>query len=506
MERFSAWLAVAKLDSKKHQLEGMKWVLERESNPTVGPPGGFLCDEMGLGKTVMMIGAIMTNFKLHNLIVVPRALLQQWGAIILKWCGHKVLVYHGYKAKSVKITDLVNAPIVLTTYGMIATRKAKDYKSLLWEVEWDRLICDEAHHLRNAKSNMHKGARKLKASIKWMVTGTPINNGKKDFFNLCCIQGLDLTFRDIGSVDTAREIIRETVLRRTKKQVGIKMPARNTHRIGVKFESPAEESFARNIHNLMGFAPVTAENVNAIIQRLGDDTSPLPIFMLMRQVCVMPDLATDLLIRRGQRVDFDFAASPVVSPPTSSKIAAVVAQVLANRASGKRKLIFCQFRREIQEIKRRLTAEGMRCAFMDGSISKKERISVLAGPLAVKDWSEILMCKSLQPKCELISKLIDQWLTPDVLIVQIQTACEGLNLQHFAEIYFTTPHWNPAVEDQAIARSHRIGQKQDVDIYRFITTFSARDKDPTDVRKMSLDQYCERVQDVKRDADKLLQY
>ena len=80
MERFSAWLAVAKLDSKKHQLEGMKWVLERESNPTVGPPGGFLCDEMGLGKTVMMIGAIMTNFKLHNLIVVPRALLQQWGA------------------------------------------------------------------------------------------------------------------------------------------------------------------------------------------------------------------------------------------------------------------------------------------------------------------------------------------------------------------------------------------------------------------------------------------
>ena len=116
------------------------------------------------------------------------------------------------------------------------------------------------------------------------------------------------------------------------------------------------------------------------------------------------------------------------------------------------------------------------------------------------------MCRSLQPKYELIAQLIDPWLTPNVLIVQIQTACEGLNLQHFAEVYFTTPHWNPAVEDQAIARSHRIGQKQDVDIYRFITTFSARDKDPTDVRKMSLDQYCERVQDVKRDADKLLQY
>ena len=505
MTRFTKWLAKAGLDSKQYQLDGMVWILNRELNPTIGPPGGFLCDEMGLGKTILMLGTIISNFKSHNLIVLPLAVLEQWRSVIFKFCGHNALVYHGYKAKTTKLADLIAAPIVLTTYGMIATRKNKGYKSLLWQVNWDRLICDEAHHMRNAKSNTYKGALKLKASIKWMVTGTPINNKRNDFFNLCSVQGLDVTFRNIGSVDAAREIIRETVLKRTKKQVGIKMPDLNIHRIAVPFESPGEESLALNIHNLMGFAPVTAENVDMVIRQLGGADGVLPIFMLMRQVCVMPDLATGLLVRRAHRLDFDLDAFPVVRAPTSSKIAAVVSQVMDNRSSGKRKLIFCLFRREIREIESRLTARGMRCAIMDGSTSKKERKSVLSSPMPKKDWSEILMCRSLQPKYELIAQLIDPWLTPNVLIVQIQTACEGLNLQHFAEVYFTTPHWNPAVEDQAIARAHRIGQKQDVDVYRFITTFSDRDEDEDGrVRQLSLDEYCAHVQDVKREVAKMI--
>ena len=87
------------------------------------------------------------------------------------------------------------------------------------------------------------------------------------------------------------------------------------------------------------------------------------------------------------------------------------------------------------------------------------------------------------------------WITYDVLILQIQTACEGLNLQHYAEIYFTTPHWNPAVEDQAIARAHRIGQKKPVNVYKFVTTFSKIDGESDQI---SLDQYCINVQNVKR--------
>jgi len=133
-------------------------------------------------------------------------------------------------------------------------------------------------------------------------------------------------------------------------------------------------------------------------------------------------------------------------------------------------LVFCQFREEIRTIQQKLEEQGFRVSIMDGSTPKKERTVALA------------------PGAE----------SPEVLVVQIQTACEGLNLQHFSEVYFTTPHWNPAVEDQAIARAHRIGQKDSVEVYHFITMFSGVDDE-------SLDEYCAKVQDTKRDAMKMIQ-
>ena len=90
-----------------------------------------------------------------------------------------------------------------------------------------------------------------------------------------------------------------------------------------------------------------------------------------------------------------------------------------------------------------------------------------------------------------IAKLVGGYLQYQVLIVQIQTACEGLNLQQFKEIYFTGPHWNPAVEDQAVARCHRIGQKDEIDVFRF--TMAAFKVGP------SLDLYIQKKQGLKRE-------
>ena len=85
--------------------------------------------------------------------------------------------------------------------------------------------------------------------------------------------------------------------------------------------------------------------------------------------------------------------------------------------------------------------------------------------------------------------------TCDVLILQIQTGCEGLNLQQFSEIYFVSPHWNPAVEDQAVARCHRIGQNEAVDVFRFAMKGFDEDENTK-----TLDSYSASVQDVKRDV------
>jgi SWI/SNF-related matrix-associated actin-dependent regulator of chromatin subfamily A3 len=131
------------------------------------------------------------------------------------------------------------------------------------------------------------------------------------------------------------------------------------------------------------------------------------------------------------------------------------------------------FTKEIEVLKKLIEKAGISAETVCGSTPKKLRKERLRTPEKVEDG-------------------------PEVLIVQIQTACEGLNLQHINEIYFTTPHWNPSVEDQAIARAHRIGQEKEVDVYRFVSKFQNK-KDDTSI---TLDEYCMTVQEKKREIAK----
>ena len=491
---FSAWCQQKGLDTKEHQLDGIEWVLNRERNPTLGSAGGFICDEMGLGKTILMIGAMVLNPKAHNLVVLPKSLLDQWLDAVCRFSAldsEDILVYHGASGRAASAEDIADYRVVITTYGMIATRKAKGgrpaYRCPLWAQQWDRIIYDESHHLRNSSTGQFLGATYLQGSINWMVTGTPINNKKGDFYNQSVIQGSGAHFTP--QMAAIRRIINAIVLKRTKKQVGIKMPNLNEEIIEVEWQSPEEEMFVRNVHNLMRFAPVTARNVDNVIQHLGSMyQSVFPVFMLMRQACVKPSLAYNALMRRGMTQDMEIVQN-LVRPNTSSKIKAVVDKVVENRRTGKSKLIFCLFRAEMENIAMELREEGFNPAIINGSTTKKQRRFALQAGLKNDEWAEIA------PQLpEDICGHINSYLSPNVLIAQIQTSCEGLNLQHFAEVYFTTPHWNPAVESQAIARCHRIGQKKDVDVYRFVTAF----EDAEDEASMSLDQYCMEVQRIKK--------
>ena len=132
---------------------------------------------------------------------------------------------------------------------------------------------------------------------------------------------------------------------------------------------------------------------------------------------------------------------------------------------------------------------------IDGRSTKSEKKYALQTVITGSDWLDIMMNKKILNinTVNMIPELVRSFLVPDVLILQINSCCEGLNLQHFNEVYFTSPHWNPAVEDQAIARIHRIGQKRNVHVFKFITSSKNLNAACT------MDEYCNIIQECKRE-------
>lgn len=225
VQNFHAFIKRAQLDAKPHQTEGVRWCIANEidEDPLQGVQGGIVSDEMGLGKTIMMIGLMIANFKNQTLIVLPVALVDQWKREIIRTTGHTPLVFHGSNRHE-NNEAVKTAPIVLTTYGMVASSSPDglDTSQILHDISWDRVIFDEAHHLRNIHTRRHIGAVALHAKIRWLVTGTPIQNRKKDFYALCAILGLIPEF--YTETDNLPFIMESLLLKRTKTEVGIKIP------------------------------------------------------------------------------------------------------------------------------------------------------------------------------------------------------------------------------------------------------------------------------------------
>ena len=478
-ERFHDFLARAGLQRKEYQTEGIKFCLDKEIrsvSASLALPddikirGGIVADEMGLGKTIMMIGLIVANFQARTLIVLPVALVKQWEQQILKNTGHHALVYYGSEKRRITPKMLEEAPVVITTYGNMICRSLADdaaaaaatapithkdvsksihtytqslarrSRNLLYTLKWGRVIFDEAHHLKGRNTQIFKSVSTLKSDIRWFVTGTPIQNSIHDLYSLCALLGVPAAY--YANKDNIRTIVKALVLKRTKKSVGLSLPPLTTKNIVVQWANPAEMMLSHNLHSGIGCLNIPVGPIADVPPALPEsqdmswfpEPSPVKIGRMIqaKQSCIYPRLACRKSVPQ---------MPPAEDDNYSSKIKCVVRTILSRKDNGKRKIVFCHFRGEIDYIQARLTTAfpSLVVRYLDGRTKETERREILAPDANV-----------------------------DVLILQIQTCCEGLNLQQFSEVYFVSPDWNPSIEDQAIARCHRFGQTEPVVVFRFV--------------------------------------
>ena len=133
-----------------YQVDGVKWMYDME-HQTSGPKGGFLCDEMGVGKTIQIIATMLKNPKPHTLIVVPKTIVTQWSTEISKFApGLSTHVYDG-PDRTTNVEDLKKVDVVICPYSLVYNRK-----TILHAMKWDRVVLDEAHEIRNRKSETFK--------------------------------------------------------------------------------------------------------------------------------------------------------------------------------------------------------------------------------------------------------------------------------------------------------------------------------------------------------------
>ena len=218
-----------------------------------------------------------------------------------------------------------------------------------------------------------------------------------------------------------------------------------------------ENDMAYDIHSRLNFSNVTKENVNAIMKNMGE--SALPILTRARQICICPSTLTSVS-KEGFTLS-ERQGLPNFKKMSHSKLEAVIKHILKNRKT--KKLVFVYYDREAMILKHHLSKKGMKVGIVNGKVMKKEKVKLL-------NSNDL-----------------------DVLIIQNKSGVEGLNLQQYCNVYFTSPHWNPYMEDQAIGRSYRIGQKNPVCVFKFVSVFN------NNIGKMTLDQYCMEVQAVKRE-------
>ena len=426
---------------RPYQLRGYEWMYK---NARIGF-GSVIADDMGLGKTLQVITTLLKlkedgQFKKQKaLVIVPTTLLTNWDKEIRKFAPD--LNAHIYHGPGRKLAPLKAADILLTTYGVARTETAK-----LQKQKWILLAIDEAQNIKNPATAQTKAIKKIKASVKIAMSGTPVENRLSEYWSifdftnkgyLGTLSKFKKDFakpievdRDQNQLDLFKKITEPFIMRRLKsdKSVIKDLPKKIEKDQYCKL-TPEQTAIYQNVIDTTMKAVEAAKG----IARKG---LVLKLITALKQVCNHPKQ----FLKKGN-------ADPALSGK-SQLLFDLMKQILEN---GEKTLIFTQYQEMGKLLVNMLEKEfGMEIAFLHGGVSRKKRDEM------VEDFQHNR--------------------TTRVLILSLKAGGTGLNLTAANNVIHYDLWWNPAVEAQATDRAYRIGQKKNVMVHRFITQSTFEEK------------------------------
>jgi len=425
---------------RPYQLAGFHWLIFLNEAGW----GGILADDMGLGKTVQALAFFQYYKNLHPeakfMVVCPTTLMYNWENEIKKFTPELThIIHHGPKRNSSPVS-YKGFDIIITTYGTMRS----DIKGFR-EIEFDYVVLDESQSIKNPQSQVAKASLLLNCKNRLALSGTPVQNntfdlyaqmnflnpgmlGSREFFMSEFATPID-KFMEDEVKQQLRKLTHPFLLRRTKEQVAKDLPEK-TETI-LYCEMGTEQ---RKIYD--AYRNTYRSQILGMIEERGMERSQMHILQgltRLRQICDSPAILNEEERFHNYSVKLDELSREITENVGDHKV-----------------LVFSQFLGMLALIRNKLNEENISHVYFDGSSTSAER------ERAIQEFQNNHECR--------------------VFLISLKAGGIGLNLTAADYVYIVDPWWNPAVEQQAIDRTHRIGQTKNIFAYRLICKDTLEEK------------------------------